>query len=119
MAELKTPREKYLEHRIKDAQEELAEARGRRLLRCLECRKVSQFKAWTLSQMMFYVRPHGHSGGDYWKYWEPEKYELTCPKCKKVSQFGEYSVDRETYALVREYRHAFKPGGAVKRGGMD
>jgi phage FluMu protein Com len=111
----KIPHEQYLESQVTHAQDRLAEYRSKRLLRCPHCKAASQVKGWTLCEVQFYVRPHGCTGGDHWQFSEPPDFELTCPKCKKTSEFHEHIDDKDAYALVCQYRGAFKQGEPVQR----
>lgn len=54
-------------------------------LKCQECSKTSSLGEWDFVQDHWYVRPHGCTGGDYWKSHEVQTCHIVCPKCRKMN----------------------------------
>jgi len=69
---------KYHKQCVQQGNDDLAEARGRRLLQCGACSIKSPARKWVVFQKEYYISPHGCSSGDYWR--DGEK-DINCPKC--------------------------------------
>src|SRR3989338_3214362 len=54
---------------------------GRRIIRCISCKKSSQLRLWTFIQDHWYERPYSCSGGDTWHTSKTELCHIVCPKC--------------------------------------
>jgi hypothetical protein len=50
---------------------------------CSACKKRSALHRYTFIQGQYYVRPSGHTGGDYYSNNETECCHLACPECKE------------------------------------
>lgn len=89
------------EDRLREKRKELD---AQRTLPCEACDDAHQIQDTTLVQKYFYIRPHGCTGGDYWKRGE---LQFICPEEHVRNRLLFFTGEESTAEYGRRFRNRY------------
>ena len=106
---VQTKQEKELQQQIDDIREHIEDIKRNRTITCKGCSKRTPIRNLVLIKPMWYVEPHGCTGGDYWN--ESDEFKWFCPKCNEWCRElgGKYvSIEQNTrYQFIVQHKAHF------------